>query len=318
MLNLTLKKMYCTLHMERDMNRQDMIASLKSLFRTVVLKGFLLYVFFPLLGLWFLARPIGSAVRGSGPAPFLILLTALAFVGLNWLVYFLVHRKRPSLLVFGFGAFCLLALVVVEYDALPASAPVASTLAVIGGCLALAGLFLFSYWFAAHRSRPAHVIAVGLWILIGIVAFFMAYQVIRDFETRNVTRDTWITVVILLALVPAAFIHRILSARRSTAVRRRATGLAEGRILQLVGETRLDRDEDLVTDYHARVEYEVNGIPYETRADISKITMRRFGRKAFLGQKIPVHYDPDRPADAFTDRIDRHFFDHVNDYGNHA
>ena len=300
------------------MNRQDAIKSLKSLFRTVVLKGFLLYALFPLLCLWFLARPIGNAVRGSGSAAFLLLLAPLALVSLNWLVYFFVRRKLPSLLVFAFGAFCLLALVIVEYDALPASVPVASTLAVIGGCLALAGLFLLSYWFAARRSRPAHVIAVGLWIVIGVVAFFMAYQVIRDFETRNVTRDTWITVVILLALVPAAFIRRILSSRRGTAFRRRATGLAEGRILQLVGETRLDRDDDLVTSYHARVGYEVNGVPYEIRAHIAKITMRRFGKKAFVGQKIPVHYDPDSPADAFADRIDRHFFDQVNDYGNHA
>ena len=291
------------------MNRQDAVNSMKSLFRTVVLKGFLLYALFPFLCLLFLARPIGNAVRGADSAAFLILLASLVCVGLNWLVYYLVRRKRPSLLVFAFGLFCLLAVAVVEYDALPASAPLASTLAVIGGCLALAGLFLLSYWFAARRSRPAHVIAVGLWIIIGIVAFFMVYQVIRDFETRNITRDTWITVVILLALIPAVFIHRILSVRRGTAFRRRATGLAEGRILQIVGETRLDRDEDLVTDYHARVEYTVDGVSYETRADIAKITMRRFGKKAFVGQKIPVHYDPDSPASAYTDRIDRHFFD---------
>ena len=291
------------------MNRQDAVNSMKSLFWTVGLKGFLLYALFPFLCLLFLARPIGNAVRGADSAAFLILLASLVCVGLNWLVYYLIRRKRPSLLVFAFGDFCMLAVAVVEYDALPASAPLASTLAVIGGCLALAGLFLLSYWFAARRSRPAHVIAVGLWIVIGIVAFFMAYQILRDFETRNVTRDTWITVVILLALIPAAFIHRILSARGGTAFRRRATGLAEGRILQIVGETRLDRDEDLVTDYHARVEYTVNGVSYETRADIAKITMRRFGKKAFVGQKIPVHYDPDSPASAYTDRIDRHFFD---------
>ncbi len=291
------------------MNRQDAVNSMKSLFRTVVLKGFLLFALFPFLCLLLLARPIGNAVRGADSAAFLILLASLVCVGLNWLVYYLVRRKRPSLLVFAFGLFCLLAVAVVEYDALPASAPLASTLAVIGGCLALAGLFLLSYWFAARRSRPAHVIAVGLWIIIGIVAFFMVYQVIRDFETRNITRDTWITVVILLALIPAVFIHRILSVRRGTAFRRRATGLAEGRILQIVGETRLDRDEDLVTDYHARVEYTVDGVSYETRADIAKITMRRFGKKAFVGQKIPVHYDPDSPASAYTDRIDRHFFD---------
>ena len=291
------------------MNRQDAVNSMKSLFRTVVLKGFLLYALFPFLCLLLLARPIGNAVRGADSAAFLILFASLVCVGLNWLVYYLIRRKRPSLLVFAFGDFCMLAVAVVEYDALPASAPLASTLAVIGGCLALAGLFLLSYWFAARRSRPAHVIAVGLWIVIGIVAFFMAYQILRDFETRNITRDTWITVVILLALIPAVFNHRILSARHGKAFRRRATGLAEGRILQIVGETRLDRDEDLVTDYHARVEYTVNGVSYETRADIAKITMRRFGKKAFVGQKIPVHYDPDSPASAYTDRIDRHFFD---------
>ena len=300
------------------MNRQDMINSMKSHFRTVVLKGLLLYALFPVLCLLLLARPVGDAVRGAEPAAFLILLAALACVCLNWFVYTLVHRKLPSLLVFAFGAFCLLLVIIVEYEALPASAPLASTLAVIGGCLVLAFLFTLSYWFAARRSRPAHVIAVGLWIVIGIVAFFMAYQVLRDIETRNVSRDTWITAVILIALLPAVFIRRILSARRDTAFRRRTTGLAEGRILQLVGETRLDRDEDLVTDYHARVQYTVNGVPYETRADIAKITMRRFGRKAFIGQKIPVHYDPDSPADAYADRIDRHIFDRANDYGHNA
>ena len=296
------------------MNRQDMVKTLKYLFRTVVLKGLFLYALLPFLCLLLLRRPIGNAVLGSDPAAFLILLAGLVCVALNWAVYTVRKRRRPSLLVFSFGVFCLLALTVVEYGALPASAPVASTLAVIGGCLALTGLFLLSYWFAAHRSRPAHVIAVGLWIVIGVVAFFMAYQVIRDFETRNVTRDTWITAVILLALIPAAFVRRIRSTRSSTAFRRRATGLAEGRILQLIGETRLDRDEDLVTDYHARVEYTVNDVAYETRADIAKITMRRFGKKAFVGQKIPVHYNPDSPADAYTDRIDRHFFDQINDY----
>ena len=68
---------------ESSMNRQDVIKTLKSLFRTVVLKGLLLYVLFPLLCLWLLAGPIGSAVRGSDAAAFLILLAALVCVGLN-------------------------------------------------------------------------------------------------------------------------------------------------------------------------------------------------------------------------------------------
>ena len=105
------------------MNRQDAVNSMKSLFRTVVLKGFLLYALFPLLCLLLLTRPIGNAVRGADSAAFLILLASLVCVGLNWLVYYLVRRKRPSLLVFAFGLFCLLAVAVVEYDTLPASAP---------------------------------------------------------------------------------------------------------------------------------------------------------------------------------------------------
>ena len=90
----------------------------------------------------------------------------------------------------------------------------------------------------------------------------------------------------------------------------RATGLAEGRILQLIGETHLDRDDDLVPLHHARVQYAVDGTPYEARAAISLYAVRRFGRKRFIGRTVPVYYDPSDPAHAYTDRIDRHFFDH--------
>ena len=274
-----------------------------------ILKGFCLYALFPLLCLVLLAGPVGRAVRASDAAAFLILAAALACAGLNWLIYARVRRKCPSLLVFSFGLLCVLAVTLIAYEALPASSPTASTLAVIAGCLALAFMFLLSFWLAARRSKPAHVFAVGLWIAIGVLAFFMAVSVFRDFEIRRVTRDTWITVVILAAIIPAAFARRILSARRSSVFRRRASGLAEGRIVQLVGETRLDMDEDAVTDYHARVSYAVDGIPYEIRAGIRKLTMRRFGKKAFVGRTIPVHYDPENPAAAYADRIDRHFFD---------
>ena len=259
-----------------------------------ILKGFCLYALFPLLCLVLLAGPVGRAVRASDAAAFLILAAALACAGLNWLIYARVRRKRPSLLVFSFGLLCVLAVTLIAYEALPASSPTASTLAVIAGCLALAFMFLLSFWLAARRSKPAHEFAVGLWIAIGVLAFFMAVSVFRDFEIRRVTRDTWITVVILAAIIPAAFARRILSARRIT---------------RIIGETRLDMDEDAVTDYHARVSYAVDGIPYEIRAGIRKLTMRRFGKKAFVGRTIPVHYDPENPAAAYADRIDRHFFD---------
>ena len=277
--------------------------------KIIILKGLFLYALIPALGLWLLAGPIGSAVRGSVPATFLILLAVLVLVCANWLIYAALRRQRPSLLVFAWGVFVLLLAALIEYNALPASAALASSLSVICGCLVLAFLFLLSFWLAGRRSKPAHVFAVGCWIIVGVIAFFMAYRVLRDIEIRRVTGDTWITAAILLALIPAAFSRRILSASRRSAFRRRATGLAEGTILQLIGETRLDIDEDPLTDYHARIEYTVDGVSYETRADIYKITMRLLGKEALVGKKIPVHYDPGDPAAAYADRIGRHFLD---------
>ena len=81
--------------------------------------------------------------------------------------------------------------------------------------------------------------------------------------------------------------------------------------MQIVGETHLDRDDDLVTLHHARVQYTVDSVPYETRAGISLYAIRKFGRKRFIGRTVPVRYDPADPAHAYTDRIDRHFFDHL-------
>ena len=275
----------------------------------MLLKGLFLYAAAPFLCVLFLREPIGRAARESDAAAFGILFAALACVCLNWGVYVLIHRKRPSLPVFAYGVFCLLLTVILESEALPGSVSLASTLAVIGGCLLLLFLFLLSFWFAARPSRPEHAIAVGLRIIIGLIAFFMAYQVFRDFESRTVNRDTWISVAILAALIPAAFIRKIISAVRRAAARRRAVGLTTGRITQIVGETHLDLDGDAVTDYHVLIQYTVDDISYETRADIHKLTMRWFGREAFIGREVPVHYNPDHPGEAFVNRIDRHFFD---------
>ena len=291
------------------MGKPDPSGSRTSLFRAAILKGLFLYALFPFLCLWFLARPVSDAVRGSEAAAFLILLAALGCAALNWFVYSAVHRRPPSLLMFAFGVSCVLAVSLIEYEALPASRELAVTLSVIAGCLALLFLFLLSLWLAARRSRPAHVAAVGLWITIGVIAFFMLYRVIRDFESRNANQDTWITIAILAALLAAAVCCVKRSAIRRGIARRAATGLTGGRIVQLVGITRLDLDDDPVTSYHARVQYTVGREVYETRAPIRKLTMRRFGKKAFVGREIPVHYCPDNPSVAFADRIDRHLFD---------
>ena len=64
-----------------------------------------------------------------------------------------------------------------------------------------------------------------------------------------------------------------------------------------------------MTENHARIRYAVDGVQYETRAEISRYTTRKFGRKAFIGQEVTVRYLPENPGDAYADRIDRHFFD---------
>ena len=276
-----------------------------------ILKNLLFYVVLPFSGMAFLSGPIGRAACESDPSAFWILFTASALVCLNWLVYHTVHRKCPSLLVFAHGIFCLLLVVIIEYEMLPGYLPryysLTSTLAMTGGCLALAFLFLLSFWLASRRSKFAHAAAVMLWVIIGLIATLIAYQAIRDIEGRNVNLNTWLSIVILAAMIPAAFSRRILAARRDAKKRSRAIGVTDGRIIQVIGETHLDRDDDLVTDYHARVQYTVDGTLYMTRTVISKMTMRKYGKKAFVGQEITVRYDPENPDYAFTGKIDREF-----------
>ena len=293
--------------MMRMETRQWMLRGLKSIPWRSMLKGLMLYVLPPAVCMMVFAQPIGDAVRASGFAAYWILLAAFGAVCLNWIAYALIRRKHPSLLVYTHGAACLLLVVIVESEALLNHRGPSSTLAVIGGCLALAALFMFSFQLASYHNKFAHSTAVVLWVIIGFAFAFMAYSVARDIEANIVSADTWITAVILVALIPAAFSRRILASFRAGAERRRATAVAEGRIVQMVGETRLDRDNDLVTDYYARVQYTVDGVDYETHADISKAAMRLYGRKAFTGREIPVYYEPENPAHAYTRRVDRRF-----------
>ena len=273
------------------------------------LKNLFFYGLSPALILWLIVLPAGDAVRRSDAVVFPVLLAAAGVVVLNWFVYYAARKKRPTLLVFSYGTLCLLAVLILLAEALPGSHPLRSTLAVVGGHLAIASLFLFSLWCASRRNKAAHSAAVVIWVLLGLTLCFMIYSVIRDFEGRCVSLDTWINLGSICVFLLVFSMPRILSVRRRSALRRRAAGLAEGRIVQIVGETHLDRDGDLVTLHHARVCYTVGDVSYETRAEISAYAVRRFERKAFIGRSLLVHYDPADPASAYADRIDRHFFD---------
>lgn len=283
----------------------------KPLLLEKILKGLLFYVLLPALLLWLLAPAAGEAARGSDPAVFLMLLAAVGAVLLNWLVYSVLRGKHPPLLVYSYGTFCLLIVVIILSESLPSDHRLKSTLAVIGGHLGMMSVFLFSLWCASpRRSKFAHSTAVVIWVILGLTLCLMIFRIARDIEVRSVSLDTWINIGSAILFILAFNMPWILSARRRSASRRRATGLAEGRIIQIIGETHLDRDDDLVTLHHARVQYAVNGMPYETRAAISLYAIRRFGRKRFIGRTVPVYYDPSDPAHVYTDRIDRHFFDH--------
>ena len=263
------------------------------------------YLLVPVLLLGFLAQPIGNTVRYSDLAAFHILLAASGMVLLNWLVCRVICRKRPSLLVFAHGIVCLLAVLIIQYEALPAYDPLASTLAVIAGFLSLAALLLAGFWFAARPSRPAHVAAVGLRIIFGVILCIMAYRVFRDIECRNTDRDTWITLAILVVMILARNAPGILSVLRRAALRRRASGLAEGRIVSIIGVSHYDTDDEMVTLFYAHIAYTVDDVPYELKSRVTRYRLRRYGKENFIGCVIPVHYNPADPADAFADRIDK-------------
>ena len=83
-----------------------------------IIRRVFFYALVPILLLAFLAQPIGSAALASDTAAFLIQLAALAAVGLNWLVYTAVYRKRPSFVIFAHGLLCVLIVVCLQYGVL--------------------------------------------------------------------------------------------------------------------------------------------------------------------------------------------------------
>ena len=285
------------------MNRDDLLRILKSVFLVTVPRVLFLYVLAPVLLLILFAQPIAGAVPGSDSAAYLILLVSLGAVVLNWLVYGVIRRKHPSQLVFAYGAFCLLAFVTVMYLALPGTNPLVSTLSIIGVTLLQVVLILLSFWFASLKTKPACAAAVAIRVVVGLFLTIMAGQVVRDFEANIVDGFTWLTLGILIALIMGLFGARILAAFRRNASRRRATGLAIGRIVKIVGETHLDHYDDLVTVFHAHIQYMVRDVSYETRADITRFTLRRYGKEAFIGGEVPVRYDPADPARAYAEPV---------------
>ena len=111
--------------------------------------------------------------------------------------------------------------------------------------------------------------------------------------------------LLIIALIVAFFAHRIRVSARRSATRRRESALVSGKVMQIIGETHLDLDGDPVTEYLARVEYAVDDIPYEARADIDLKTIRKYGKDAFVGRAVPVYYNPADPAEAFVNKLDK-------------
>ena len=279
----------------------------------LALKRAVLYALVPALILRLLAEPVRNAGRAADASVFIVLGAALAATGANWLVYALIHRRRLPLPILAHGSLCMLAVVVMLQLAMPGHLALSPILAYIGAFLVMGALLPMSYWFAARSSKPAHVAAVGARLFLIAMAFGMTIQVLRDVEARLVSRDTWITVGFLVILVLGLNARKIRFALRRDRSRRQATGLAAGKIVQIIGETFMDPDGDTTTRNRARIRYTVDGASYETRAAVSRFITRKYGKEAFVGREIPVYYDPADPARAFAGRIDRHLVEEKKD-----
>ena len=287
------------------MEPSDAQPSRKGISWITVLKNLLFYGAVPFFVLRFLASPITEAALRSEREVWLTLLFSLGAVTLNWLIYRLLRGRRPSLLVLAHGLSCLLAVLILQYLALPGHYPVVAALTTVGVTLLQGILILLSFWFVSLKTKPAYAAAVTIRVIVGIFLAVMAGQIARDFETGLANGSTWLTIGILVALVLGLFASRIRSAFRRSFSRRRKTGLVSGRICKIVGTTHLDLDDDLVTLFHAHIQYTVNGVSYETRGDITRFTLRRYGKEAFIGSEVPVHYDPENPADTFVEQIQK-------------
>ena len=215
------------------------------------------------------------------------------------------RNRRFLLPASGFGLLCLAVLLVVWHESLPQYDELKPAIAAVCGLVLLVSLLLFSFWFAARNTKVSRVIAVGLRIIVGVVLALMVFQIYRDIEIRRVTRDTWMTGAVLVLTILVRFSPRIIAAVRRSVSVRRATALTDGKISRIVGETHLDLDGDAATVLLVHVQYTADGVPYEICADISPQTVRKYGKEAFIGLRVPVWYDPANPAGAYTTRIDK-------------
>ena len=198
--------------------------SRKVLFWIRILKGLFFYALVPLALLLLLAGPVSRAVRRSETAVWLILLAALGAVAVNWIVYSFICRKRPSLLVFSHGIFCLLLVLIVEAEALLDNDAMSSVLTMAGGLLVLLLSILFYFWLASRHSKAGHSAAVFIRIMLDITLCVMAYRIWRDIETGISDADTWTTAGVILMILLGFQLPGIIRAVRRSASRRRATG----------------------------------------------------------------------------------------------
>ena len=224
-------------------------------FRTAALKCLFLYLLAPCLLLVCFGGAISDAAMNSESAAFRILLGALGAVGLNWAVYAVIRRKRPSLLVFAYGTFLLFVTVALQYLALPGYYPLVSTLAIIGVTLLQAVLILLSFWFASLKTKPACAAAVTIRVIVGIFLVLMAIEIVNELENGLVNGYTWLTLSILIALLMGLFSPKIAASLRRSLSRRRKTDLVTGQIVRIVGTTHLDPEDELITLFHAHILY---------------------------------------------------------------
>ena len=269
-----------------------------------MLKNILCYLLVPLALFWIVREPVSGIAGRSDPEPavFWVLLAALGLVVLNWLVYALIHRGRPSPPVIAHGSLCVMAVALIEHAASENAPRAKETLFLIAFFLGLLVLILFVRWSEQSRWTAPKIAAMILRILIRAAFVVMGLLTLMGiFIGGEDIRNILLSVFALTALALFWFMPAIL-------LRRRASEVTAGQIRKIVEEKSWDPEGGTAITHSAEVRYSVNGVRYNIRAKFSFFGSSFFGSvpyKAFVDKKIPVHYNPDNPAEAYTARISK-------------
>ena len=177
-----------------------------------VVKGILFYYVLPLFLIFGFTDTVKEILIADPGLTVYITLGYALFAPLNWLVYSLIHRSRPSFpgLIFGsFTVFLACAVLRDGLDALYWEHPAVMPLQIIGVISMFNALAFLVYTIVRNRRKSLLVFRIVLGIVIVPVFSGSVMQILRDVSRRQVTGETYaaigivggITLVLLLLLI---------------------------------------------------------------------------------------------------------------------